>query len=625
MVFESPRRRCNDDYMNFRHHSLEEPLLPIGYENALFDLQSECNFRENSYTSDDVLEDDFSLINGSGGIYDNSSWLKFDNYMEDRREPLENMFSKYENMMTYRRKCELEDIIMKEKIIRSQSQSNLNNLQHVYKGNSRLYCPGGAVLIMPNGEIHLTPPGEVVPTIDVRMPRGHQTPVPFSPMRQNVDQTLKKQWCARRNSSPYFANSDASVRTLDSVRQTPIQFTPPRPTLDRTLKNQWCSRRNGSPYFTNSEMSLRTPDKRLQKVEKPSSYRSPMDCQPPNYPEDDELIPLKHKTIIKVRNVHPTACLHELHVQSRELFPKKPTFDTRKLAKGKQKKGSFVVLCKFEFNGARMYTHHTEQTKSDAKMNASRNMLRKLKSIQNLSIVLDDERTNSGAFASFEHPRCQLLHLHDTNPEMYPLLPTFQPSLWRTLPRNRNKARCINMICHFQVGQERLATIGAANNKKQAIVQAARNMLKRLFPCEESVKDSQAENDQNSERMKTPWTCHFCKIFMTGRKPFLAHLSGRSHIQRMSELELNAEVENKILHAAAEEAWKKKEEVKRKAALKSCDQRESEQLQSDKNGEFYNNNSAMNSSSQDSQDSEEGTCKNASTSSSLDKSEFETS
>ena len=155
-----------------------------------------------------------------------------------------------------------------------------------------------------------------------------------------------------------------------------------------------------------------------------------MDCQPPNYPKDDELIPLMDKAMIKVRNVHPTACLHELHVQSRELFPKKPTFDTRKLAKGKQKKGAFVVVCKFEFNGARLYTHHMEQTKSDAKMNASRNMLRKLKSIPNLTILLDDERTTSGAFASFEHPRCQLLHLHDTNPDMYPLSPTFQPSLW---------------------------------------------------------------------------------------------------------------------------------------------------------------------------------------------------
>jgi len=625
MVFESPRRRFNDEYMNFHHHSLEEPLLPLGYENALFDLQSECNYRENSYTSDDVLDDDFSLINGSGGIYDNTSWLKFDNYMEDRREPLENKFSEYENMMSYHRKCQLEDIIMKEKIIRSQSQANVNNLQHVHKGRTRLYCPGGAVLVMPNGEIHLTAPGEVVPTIDVRVPSRQQTPIPFVPLRQTVDQTLRNQWCARRNSSPYHTNSDFSVRTSEHTNdhQSPMQFSPRRQNQDRTLKNLWSCRRNIPPYFANCDMSMKTSEPDLQKVEKPLSKRSPMDCQPPSYPADDELIPLEDKVVIKVRNVHPTACLHELHVQKRELFLKKPTFDTRKVAKGNQKKGAFVVVCEFEFNGARMYTHHREQTKSDAKMNASRNMLLKLKCIPNLTILLDDQRTTSGAFSSFQHPRCQLLHLHDTNPELYPLSPKFQPSLWRTLPRNRNKARCINMICHFQVGGEKLATIGAANNKKQAIVQAARKMLKRLFPCEESVTGKDDE-DNAPERMKTPWTCHFCEIFMTGRKPFLSHLTGRSHIQRMSELELNAEVENKILHAAAEEASKKNEERKKKEALKSCDQRVTVQLQSNKNGES-DNNSAMNSCSQDSQDSEEGTCKNVSTSSSWDKSEFDAS
>jgi len=174
------------------------------------------------------------------------------------------------------------------------------------------------------------------------------------------------------------------------------------------------------------------------------------------------------------------------------------------------------------------------------------------------------------------------------------------------------------------VGSEKLATIGAANNKKQAIVQAARNMLKRLFPYEENVKDSQAGSEQtSSDRMKTPWTCHFCKIFMTGRKPFLSHLTGRSHIQRMSELELNAEEENKILQAAAEEAWKKKEEAKRSAALKNCTQRGSAQHQPNKNGGFFHHNNAMNTSSHDSQESE-GTCKNASASSS-EKSEFEVS
>jgi len=564
MVFDYPRRRFHNEFANFRHHSFEEPLLPIDYENAFFDLQTECYYGENSYTSDDVLDDDFSLISGSAGIYDNASWLKFDNDMEDRREARENMFSKYDNMMAYHRKCELEDIIMKDEI---RSQSTLNNLQHVYTGRSTLYCPAGAFLVMPNGQVHLTPPRKSIPTIDVSVPSGYQNASPLTP-RQIEHETLKNQWCSRRNLSPCFADSDIRVRS--------------------------------------------SPEKHFQKVEKPLSWSSPMDCQTPVCPNDDELIPLIEKTLIKVRNVHPAACLHELHAQSRELFPNKPIFDMRKLATGKQKKGAFEVVCKFEFNGARLYTHHTERTKSDAKMNASRNMLRKLNSIPNLTIFLDDQRISSGAYSSFEHPRCQLLHLHDTNPTKYPLSPTFQPSVWRTLPRNRYKARCFNMLCHFQVDGEKLVTIGAAISKKQAIVQAARNMLKRLFPHVESVKDSQAENEPASEPMKSPWTCHFCKSFMTGRKPFLSHLTGRSHIQRMSELELNAEEENKILLAAAEEALKKKEELKRNMELKSSNQRDSAKLQSNKNDRFYHDKIAMNSSKKDSPDSE-GTCKNVST------------
>jgi len=548
----------------------------IGYENSLFDLQPEGNYRENSYSSDDVFDDDLSLMNGSAGMYDVASWLKFDNSMEDRREPRENMFSRYENMMAYRRKRELEDDIMKERIFRSRS--NLNNLEHMKKGRSRLYCPGGAFLLMPNGDIHVTPPGQVVPTIDVRVPSSYSPPMWFSQRRSVMDQTLKRQWCSRRNSAGYHANSDNR------------------------------SGRNSSVHNPN--------------VDKPLCWSSAMDCQLPNQPNDDEFTPLLEKTLIKVRNVHPTACLHELHVQRRELFPKKPVFNTTKFTAGSQKKRKFAVVCNFEFSGAKLYTYHMEQTKSDAKMNAARAMLRKLKAIPNLTILLDDERTNSGAYASFEHPRCQLLHLHDTNPEMYPSSPTFEASLWRTPSRSRNKNRCINMTCHFQVGKEKLTTIGAANNKKQAVVQAARNMLKQLFPNQESVEDSHTGSEQAaSDRMKTPWTCHFCKIFMTGRKPFLSHLTGRSHIQKMSELELNAEEENKILLAAADEAFKKKEEEKRKAALKNSTERGGAERQPQKNKAFFDNNNAMNTSSQDSQESD-GTCKNASTSSSV-KSEFE--
>jgi len=122
------------------------------------------------------------------------------------------------------------------------------------------------------------------------------------------------------------------------------------------------------------------------------------------------------------------------------------------------------------------------------------------------------------------------------------------------------------VICSFWIGREKLATIGTATNQKQAIVHATRKMLKRLFPCEENVKDCQSWSEQASEPMKSLWTCHFCKVFMNGRRPFLSHLTGRSHVRRMSELHLNIEEENKILLAAAEKACKKREEVKRNLA-----------------------------------------------------------
>jgi len=594
MAFEFPGRRYDEDCVNYSHHASEEPLLPysntplcnsifsvdetrdIGYENALFDLQPEGNFRENSYTSDDVFDDDLSLMNASAGMYDVASWLKFDNCMEDLRETRDNMFSQYDNLMAYGRKfeLELEDDIMKEQIIRSRS--NLNQIDPMKSGCSRLYCPGGAVLVMPNGDIHVTPSGQVVPTIDVRVPN----PPPM--------------WGSQRHT-----------------------------TMDQSLKRQWCSSRNSSGYHTPDQRSRRGSSVHNSSMEKQQCWGSPMDCQIPNHPNDDELSPLMEKILIKVRNVHPTACLHELHVQRRELFPKKPIFNTTRFAAGAQKKRKFAVVCNFEFNGAKLYTYHMEQTKSDAKMNAARAMLRKLKEIPNLSILLDDVRIKAGAYASFEHPRCQLLHLHDTNPEMYPSSPTFEASVWRTTSRSRNKNRCINMTCHFQVGREKFATIGAANNKKQAVVHAARNMLKKIFPNQANAEDTQTGMElAASERKKTPWTCHFCEIFMTGRKPFLSHLTGRSHIQKMSELELNAEKENKILLATADEAFKKKEEEKRNAVSKNCTERVGAQLQPQKSKGFFDTNNVMNTSSQDSQESD-GTCKNASTSSSV-QSEFET-
>jgi len=201
--------------------------------------------------------------------------------------------------------------------------------------------------------------------------------------------------------------------------------------MDQTLRRQWFSGRKSAGYHATSNLrSRRSPLAQRSNVDKHFSWKSSVDCQLPNPHIDDELTLLMKKVLIKVRNVHPTACLHELHVQRRELFPNKPTFNTTKFTGRNRKKGSFAVVCNFEINGSKLYTCHNEQTKSDAKMNAARSMLRKLKAIPNLSIILDVERTNSGVFASFEHPRCQLLHLHDTNPEMYPMSPTFQASLW---------------------------------------------------------------------------------------------------------------------------------------------------------------------------------------------------
>jgi len=175
----------------------------------------------------------------------------------------------------------------------------------------------------------------------------------------------------------------------------------------------------------------------------------------------------------------------------------------------------------------------------------------------------------AAADTSLEHPRCRLLHLHDTQPEIYPQPPTFRASRCRTR-QNIGKSRYTNMICYFQVGTDKLTTVGAAHNKKQAIVQAARNMLRLLALPEHSDKNNQLKVEYTPpDRTQTPWTCHFCKIFMTGRRPFMSHLMGRCHVQRLSELGLNAEDENKVLQEMAEKAFKEKEELKKKNAAKN--------------------------------------------------------
>jgi len=264
-------------------------------------------------------------------------------------------------------------------------------------------------------------------------------------------------------------------------------------------------------------------------------------------------------------------------------------------------------MCNFKINGANLYAYHEEQNKTNAKMNAARNMLRKLKAIPNLSILLDEERTNSGALV--EHPRCQLLHLHDTYPETYPVPPTFKGTNYWTQPRRRNEKRCINIICYFQIGRKKLVTIGAANKWKKAVVQAAQNMLELLFTKKEGMKNTLVPSD----RMKNPWTCHFCNIFMNGRKPFLSHLTGRLHIQRMTELKLNAEEENKILQLLAEEACKKNDEEKRNTNSNNSTQRACSQVRSNKNKRFHRHKNVVVSSLQNTEELE-GITKNASSS-----------
>merc|ERR1719427_179723 len=150
----------------------------------------------------------------------------------------------------------------------------------------------------------------MIPMMDVRAPSGDPSPVPYSQSPIARDQTLKKQWCSGRIPEGYPPNMRSWSNPLAH-----------RPDVDKHFK-----------------------------------WNSAMDCQLPNRLKDDELIPLLDRVLIKVRNVHPTACLHELHVQRRELFPKKPTFDTTKFPTGNRRKGNFAVECNFEINGAKLYT-----------------------------------------------------------------------------------------------------------------------------------------------------------------------------------------------------------------------------------------------------------------------------
>merc|ERR1719397_871835 len=323
---------------------------------------------------------------------------------------------------------------------------------------------------------------------------------------------------------------------------------------DWVLKRQWCSNRK-----TGSNPKMNSTVRNQPQLER----------RPPPPPQDDLYEPLAENLLVWVRNIHPTPSLHELHVQHPEIFRQKPTFTSVQYGFTHQRRKRFAVLCQFWFNGATLYAQETGPTKSDAKLNAARAMIRKLKHTANVSITLKEESMRAAADTSLEHPRCRLLHLHDTMPNIYPQPPTFRASRSRSR-QNIGKSRYTNMICYFQVGSDKLTTVGAAHNKKQAIVQAARNMLRLLALPEHSDKNNQLKVEYTPpDRTQTPWTCHFCKIFMTGRRPFMSHLMGRCHVQRLSELGLNAEDENKVLQEMAEKAFKEKEELKKKNTAKN--------------------------------------------------------
>merc|ERR1719320_1733652 len=102
-------------------------------------------------------------------------------------------------------------------------------------------------------------------------------------------------------------------------------------------------------------------------------------------------------------------------------------------------------------------------------------MIRKLKWTANVSITLKDEGKRAVADTSLEHPRCRLLHMHDMQPDIYPRPPVFRAIKSRNGNGTAYTCLYVNMTCYYWVGIKKLKTVGAAHNKKQAIVQAARN------------------------------------------------------------------------------------------------------------------------------------------------------
>jgi len=465
---------------------------------------------------------------------DASSLLRFENdYLLSDID--DGSMTTYQNMRKYRRKLELQ-MMMLAKMTRAQDELLTREDRMLRERQFNQYQQNVTV---PNFSSSirvedLCPPGYRSTGGPMLMPIGevHQTQSNTSVQRRE-ENWPGKLGHVQSHGAPALQNQDL---------------------VDKELKNQWCSnRKNGS--YQNQKTAMNT--------------QAQVNRRPPQPPQDDPYEPLSENLLVKVRNIHPTPSLHELHVQYPEMFGQKPAFTCVQYGYSLQRKKRFAVMCQFEFNGALLFAQETAPTKSDAKLNAARAMIRKLKHTANVSVTLRQESMRAAADTSLEHPRCRLLHLHDTQPEIYPQPPIFRTFKSRNGHGAVNKSRYTNMICYFQVGTDKLKTVGAAHNKKQAIVQAARNMLQLLALPEHSVKNNLLKVEYTPpDRTQTPWTCHFCKIFMTGRRPFLSHLMGRCHVQRLSELGLNAEQENRVLRELAEKASEKKEEQKRKAALK---------------------------------------------------------
>jgi len=528
---DNEHRHYLEDYM--RDKSISDGLGDLGLKSSFAFSPEETREMQENYRFSHDLSDE--LLDAGSYMDDTSSMFGFESdYLLSEVD--DGNMATYEKMCKYRRELDLQMMMMKkmfekqvvrdreiERYLKQNEHFNRRTGPHYGMASRRnpMYRNGGSQLL-------LMPIGETNSTDNDGLLNG-------SIASSGIPQS---EWGGqdRRNAPPA-----SQVQRAPSLQ-------------DEALRRQWCSNRNTAPI-----PKVKTPAKNQQQIER----------RPPPPPQDDLYEPLPENLLVKVRNIHPTPSLHELHVQHPEVFRQKPTFTSVQYGFTLQRRKRFAVLCQFEFNGATLYAQETAPTKSDAKLNAARAMIRKLKHTANVSITLKEESMRAAADTSLEHPRCRLLHLHDTQPDIYPQPPTFRASRSRTR-QNIGKSRYTNMICYFQVGADKLTTVGAAHNKKQAIVQAARNMLRLLALPEHSDKNNQLKVEYTPpDRTQTPWTCHFCKIFMTGRRPFMSHLMGRCHVQRLSELGLNAEDENKILQEMAEKAFKEKEELKKKNAAKN--------------------------------------------------------